>query len=484
MPPDDASAKHTASPPPLTYRIALVAIFVAGLIARGIIAPLTPGFVHPDEHQQYVEFPFGLVHGYNVQYWEQERGIRHYLYPGIVAAAIYVMDAVGASDPLVQSAVLRTALSGGVLLGLMLFAWRWLNTGKTAAAFCLALMAAASPDLIFMTTRTLSETAATIPLLLALWCFEKRPLGAGLLLGAMFAIRLQCAFFIPAIGLVAIGYDFSARPPWRQSLTLWLCVGLVISLLIVGAIDYFTFGEWFHTARQSVQAQVVEDVASDFGVEPWYYYLRMIASNVITASPLLLIALLVLHRYPLFSVPAIVFLLGHSLVGHKEFRFIWPLVPIFFLLVSLAFQQLWEQLETRAGRLSFAAIFALLFIAGGAWHARLIQWRPEPSSIGVRTLALVGRQTDVTGVVVVGMFDYHGGNYFYLRHNVPLDYVPPKFAQRFAAHPQMSEVVNYLIIPESLSSSFSAWQPEEIGRVEGWGVYRLHPRAPTTATGG
>lgn len=473
---DDAS-----TPISRASQLALVAIFVLGLIARGIIAPLTPGFVHPDEHQQYVEFPFGMVHGYNVQYWEQERGIRHYLYPATVAAAISVMDAVGIGDPLVQSAALRTALSGGVLLVIMLFAWRWLHEGKTAAAFCLALMAAASPDLIFMTTRTLSETAATIPFLLALYCFDKRPLVAGLLLGAMFAIRLQCVFFIPAVGLTALGQDLYNKIPWKQSKLLWLSIGLTLSLLVVGAIDYFTFGAWFHTARQSIAAQVVEDIASDFGVEPWYYYLYMITINVVTASPLLLIALLVVHRYPLYVMPAVMFILGHSLVGHKEFRFIWPTVPLLFILASLALQELLERIETKSGRISFAALFALCFLGGAAWHAKLIDWRPRPSTIGVRTLAMVGRQDDIQGVVVVGMYDYHGGNYFYLRHNVPLDYVPPQLAQRFIAQPQFGLPVNYLVLPRELIASFDKFEPEEIGQVEEWGVYRLRKPSVTPA---
>jgi hypothetical protein len=149
-------------------------------------------------------------------------------------------------------------------------------------------------------------------------------------------------------------------------------------------------------------------------------------------------------------------------------------VPLVFILASLALQELLDRIETKSGRITFAAFFALFFLGGAAWHAKLIDWRPRPSTIGVRTLALVGQQDDIQGVVVVGMYDYHGGNYFYLRHNVPLDYVPPQLAQRFVAQPQFGLPVNYLVIPRELIASFDKFEPEEIGQVEEWGVYRLN----------
>ena len=50
------------------------------------------------------------------------------------------------------------------------------------------------------------------------------------------------------------------------------------------------------------------------------------------------------------ALVAILFLVAHSAVGHKEERFVWCLVPIAFLLGAAGFQIVWNLLQERSGK--------------------------------------------------------------------------------------------------------------------------------------
>ena len=60
-------------------------LIVAGIGLRLAASVLSQGFVHPDEHQQYLEVAQGIVYGPWVKFWEYDRGIRHYFYPDCLA---------------------------------------------------------------------------------------------------------------------------------------------------------------------------------------------------------------------------------------------------------------------------------------------------------------------------------------------------------------------------------------------------------------
>src|SRR5207248_765900 len=101
-------------------------------------------------------------------FWEQERGIRHPLYPVLLAAPLAALDGLGVADPLTQGALLRWGVSLAVLLAGAVFAWQFHHRGDTMAALLLMSILALSPDVIYTHIHPLSETAATIPFLFAL----------------------------------------------------------------------------------------------------------------------------------------------------------------------------------------------------------------------------------------------------------------------------------------------------------------------------
>ena len=75
-----------------------------------------------------------MVYGYGYRYWEQERGMRHLLYPALLAAPLAALDAVGIRDPMLQGSLLRLMVSLIALAASALFAWQFHRRGDSVAA--------------------------------------------------------------------------------------------------------------------------------------------------------------------------------------------------------------------------------------------------------------------------------------------------------------------------------------------------------------
>ena len=87
---------------------------------RVVAGIYSQGFYHPDEHQQYLEVAQGFVYGCHIRFWEEERGTRCYLYPGMLAGLLWLLDTAGVRDPVYQATAIRLMLSLSVFGSLLL----------------------------------------------------------------------------------------------------------------------------------------------------------------------------------------------------------------------------------------------------------------------------------------------------------------------------------------------------------------------------
>jgi GPI mannosyltransferase 3 len=82
-------------------------------------------------------------------------------------------------------------------------------------------------------------------------------------------------------------------------------------------------------------------VSATFGVEPWtYYLLGEIGVWGGACATVLLLALLGARRMPLLLVLALVILTLHSVIAHKEYRFIYPAVSLVTVLAGIGLAQM------------------------------------------------------------------------------------------------------------------------------------------------
>jgi hypothetical protein len=487
----------------------LLAVVIVGVGLRAVVGVYSQGFYHPDEHQQYLEVAQGFVYGCHIRFWEEERGTRCYLYPGMLAGLLWLLDTAGVRDPVYQATAIRLLLSLSIFGSLLLFARRWLQEGHRLAACFLVAIVALSPDMIFISLRTLSETAIMIPLLLALYLLHRRPAVAGILCGLMFGIRFQSAVFTAALGAIAVYEDLRkvASGEWRvtsedqktdrsgnsslvtRHSSLSMAAGLAVAILAVGLLDRLTLGEWFHSPLACFQANIAEGVAAKYGVYPFARYFTWIRQNLLHISPFVFpLLLLGAFREPRLAFLALLGVVGHSFIAHKEYRFVWPVLPLVFLMVALGFETAYTWLGQGWRRQYAVTVGVLSLVVGVAWRYWELPWNPDPARSSSLALAKVGHWPGVTGVAIYEVGEAGSGNYFYLRRNIPFLTDPNRRnddRQNLnickAKLRQHEGTVNYLITRPQNAVLFQDWRPEKIEVTHGMGIFKLHPRDQSLA---
>jgi hypothetical protein len=300
---------------------------------------------HPDEHFQILEFAWaraGLSPFADLP-WEWNARIRPTLQPSMALGLLTALRAVGLDSPFVWVLLLRlaslaTALA--VLLGVVRHASPALSRAGRQTLWMTTLLLWFLP--LFL-ARFSSENLGGLTLALAIVLVERaRPgrrheAGAGILLGLSFLFRYQMAFaIVPVLAWVALRGEAGERRAWGRAASMALVAAGVVAAGAV--VDAWFYGEWVFTPLNYFRVNLLEGKAAYFGTSPWHFYLTH--TPVLMAPPLgiALFALAVAGaafrpRSP-WSWAAAAFLAGHSLVSHKEDRFLLPLVYTLPLLTA------------------------------------------------------------------------------------------------------------------------------------------------------
>jgi hypothetical protein len=473
----------------------LLTLMLAGLLLRLAAVPASAGIIVPDEHQQYIEQSFRHLHGYGATFWEQDHGMRHPLFSMLLAGVLWVGEMIGLTNPHHLAAFQRLILCLASYGAFCALAWSLYRRGRPIAALALAFLLSGCIDLVFLQVRVISENACIAALALALAIQPRRPLLAGLLLGLMIALRLQSApiaaglwawaawqtFRRPTPSVLEDGpscpsateTDRNVRPPVEMDRSFArLTVGLAAGIVISGAIDFAFYGDWFHSVLANFKMNVVENGASAFAVSPWYAYLLTCGSTMLRISvfALPLVAWGAIRRPAVAAIMAL-FVIAHSLIPHKEARFLWPLIPLGCLLLAAAFEDLRGRGYFR--RPVALATLALSLLAPSLIRIPRIEWNSEHYFASTHALASIGQREDVHGVVLIDLPKYLAGNYFYLRHAVPIHYLTTATARNLPNdHAWRDGQLNYIVAPNASLPAEVRRQLETVASCGRWQVYR------------
>lgn len=321
-------------------------IAYVGLAIQVLAAVFSIGYNHPDEQWQVMEFAsykLGFSPATDLP-WEFKEQIRQAWQPLIVFLLGKALLALHLYNPFTLALVLRllTALfSYAVALQLITV---FVNPSDRPVVKTALWLSAFLWFMPYVRTHFNSETLSGVLFfggLVVLLRTLRRPGGgkwggvflSGLLMGGAFESRFQIAFAILATALWLLAFQ---RPTFGQAV-----VGIAGFLLVLGLgilIDHWFYGNWVFTPYRYYEVNILQDKASNWGRSPFWYYLLMVAE---AAAPPLSVFLLAgvffaLVTYPrhLLSWVIMLMTLGHSLVAHKEVRFLFPLV--FALPVVLA----------------------------------------------------------------------------------------------------------------------------------------------------
>ena len=155
--------------------------------------------------------------------------------------------------------------------------------------------------------------------------------GAGLLAGLSFLVRYQMG----VVALALFVWMALTKRHRLSSITLF-CLGVLLCLPLGVLVDYWGYGEWTFSPWNYFYQNIVLDKASQWGIMPWYFYFTLaLSKGILPISIVFLMGFMVfIWRFPqhIISIAALSFLFVHTVIGHKEMRFlifIYLLTPIF-----------------------------------------------------------------------------------------------------------------------------------------------------------
>ena len=338
------------------------------------------GNFHADGHFQILEFAnykLGNIDSSGLP-WEFFWQIRPAIQPAMAFLVHSLAQLAGFGDPFTVTFLLRfISATVGLLAALLLgfYALRWISS-KTLRhwlipACCLFWL------LPFVHSTFMSENwSGSLLCLGAVFVLMscqgdltnqalRQAFLGGLLLGFCVYIRFPVAFAVAGLSLWVL---VVSRPPQRYLAA--LAAGFLVAVLINLCLDYWLYDEWVFTPLAYFESNIIQGRAGEFGVDPWWYYLPRLIGILfppwaLVFLPALILAVVRRPGNPLVWI-LIPFLLFHSIVGHKETRFLIPIINLLPILVLLGLDCLQGRIRAQAGRFSRSAVgFAVigLFVA-------------------------------------------------------------------------------------------------------------------------
>lgn len=406
------------------YFLPLLALGLAARIGFALNSEMP---LHPDEVMQYLEQAHRIVFGAGIVPWEYLAGTRSYLLPGFIAGILYLHSLLGLDQPAIYINTLKIVFS---VMSMAIPAAMYLCCRKhfsEQTARIALLFGCFWYELIMLAHKPFTEFVATDLLALAVIFYASkltdwRVLVIAVLSTLALATRMQLGPVIAVALLVLL----IALPAAQRK---YLILGGLGTVVAVGALDYLTWGYWWASYYNNVFYNVFQNISSTlFGVTPFYQYLwLLVISTLGLFYGVVATALYHWKRYGFLLALLAIIIVIHSFIGHKEYRFIFTVIPIWLIIAA-------DLIHHCRYRISLAlqAAVAGVSLLGFSNHL--------PLQDGVHQIITISNYTefhaqraDLQAMIylseldnVTGVWDmangasFTGGGYFYLHKKVPL----------------------------------------------------------------
>ncbi|MFZ4414043.1 MAG: hypothetical protein ACOYOV_13245 [Bacteroidales bacterium] len=309
------------------------------------------GYDFADEHFQILEianYKAGNTNASSLP-WEFHAQMRPGLQPAIAYALIITCKLFNICNPFVISLFLRLLSAALILLTIFQLTKAFISYSSTQfPKTTLYLFSFFIWFLPYNFVRFSSENWSGMAFMLGLAIYllnrenknTYKLLFVGLLTGFSFVFRYQSAFMIIGLGLwmLIIGKESFKR-------ILFFATGNILALIIGIIIDRWLYGNWILSFWNYFDLNILQDKVSEFGILPWWFYFENI---FLKATPPIGIAIILSflyfwykHAKNIVSWISIPFVAAHLFIGHKELRFLYPLL----LLISLCFSIVYSDLQ-------------------------------------------------------------------------------------------------------------------------------------------
>ncbi|XP_049359842.1 mannosyltransferase APTG1 isoform X2 [Solanum verrucosum] len=289
------SSKNNKFTHPLLKKVFFLCLFV-----RFVNAFLVQTYFNPDEHWQALEVAHRISFGYGHLTWEWEKGIRSYLHPVIFAGLYKILAFFHLDKP-----------------WFMLFA----QLTNWFMFFCI--------------TRTLSNSLETVLTVVSLYYWPCiRPTASKISRGSrkwgLATAALACAIR-PTSAITWIYIGLLELYLTRDKLKFVLLEVIPIGTLIMGLtflVDRWMYGTWVLVPLNFLKFNFLSAGGDYYGTHVWHWYFTQgFTVMVFTFLPFSLAGIFKSKQWKLSGLIAWCLAI-YSLLGHKEFRFVLPVLPI------------------------------------------------------------------------------------------------------------------------------------------------------------
>ncbi|XP_076851393.1 GPI alpha-1,2-mannosyltransferase 3 isoform X2 [Brachyhypopomus gauderio] len=320
-------------------------VTVCSIIFRLVNCLLVQTSYVPDEYWQSLEISHGMVFKYGYECWEWKEGIRGYTYP-LFFAVIYKILHLLRYDT-VQLLVLLPRVLHALLAALadvkLYHLVRKLEGPDVAkwTYFCQLC----SWFTWYCCTRTLTNSMETSLTVLALYYYY--PLRPAKTHSSWRYLSLVSLAVVVRPTALIVWLPLLLHHLWREDNKIKLIThqGLpiaAVTLVTSALMDSIFYGKWIIVQWNFVKFNVLHGVAEFYGTHPWHWYLTQ--GFVVVIGPHLPVFLhgcfsaSSRHRVLLMSIAWT--LLIYSLLAHKEFRFIYPVLPFCMIFCGMSMVKL------------------------------------------------------------------------------------------------------------------------------------------------
>ncbi|KAI3747923.1 hypothetical protein L6452_10662 [Arctium lappa] len=310
-------------------------IFLLCLIFRMTNSLFVQTYFNPDEHWQALEVAHRITFGYGHLTWEWTKGIRSYLHPMIFAVLYKVLSVLHLDTPLFMIKAPRLLQSFLSAFGdLYMFKLSHVLYGGHVAQWAL-FSQLTNWFMFYCITRTLSNSLETVLTAVSLYYWP--------------CLRVYSSNDPPVSrtwALVAAAIACAIRP---TSAIIWVYVGLMelyascnklkfifLEVVPIGSIvlgltfllDRSMYGSWVLVPLNFLKFNFLSSGGDYYGTHPWHWYFTQgFTVMIFTFLPFMVVGITQSKHWKLSGL--ILWVLGlYSVLGHKEFRFVLPVLPI------------------------------------------------------------------------------------------------------------------------------------------------------------
>ena len=422
---------------------------------------------HPDEVLQYIEPAYRLLSGDGIVTWEYRYGMRGWLLPWLLAGPMAIGQALGGTAFAGIVAARIAACAGGLIP--VVAAWHLgRRLSPTHGIVAMAVMAFWYEQVVF-STHLLTESLATSLFLGAAALVDVkerriRVMIGGALLALAVVIRFHYAVAAGLFLLLALGTDWKR---WG-----WLVVGALPVVTLGGAVDML-MGQWpFQWVFTNVQLNLVEGRSANFGVQAPTFFLTAIWDQWgLLVVPFAVLAVESGKPYRPILYAAVINLAVHSIIGHKEYRFIELTSAAIVLLAAIGSVNALDWIRRRwaVAALPALAVLLLSWASASAWLGRdrpLDQWFGIRAA-GPELVHAAGRDPRVCGLATM-TGEWWQLSRAYLGRPMPiilLSNTPAPTRQLEPPGPELASV-NAVIAPTGSAQMLPAYSAVSCGKDE------------------